>query len=171
MLFDLFQRDVEGFVDFVYGRLIEKHPDIRDRDELKSKVRKFMFWMIESASFGMVKRISQAVGHSQLGEIYREVREQDESNATALVDIAIRLENLGFPEDRLTELAAKFHKNFFCQQVLKQLVVEHFYLFPTHESTKQKVCEALQIEIKPIRHIDIKAGDERRAPRTSLTPG
>ena len=171
MLFDLFQHDVEGFVDFVYGRLIKKHPDIRDREELKSKVRKFMFWMIESASFGMVKRISQAVGHSQLGEIYREVREQDESNATALVDIAIRLENLGFPEDRLKELAAKFHKNFFCGRVLRQLVVEHFYLFPTLESTKQKVCEALKIEIKRIRHIDVKAGDERRAPRASLPPG
>lgn len=171
MLFDLFQRDVEGFVDSVYGRLIEKHPDIRDRDELKSKVRKFMFWMIESVSFGMIKRISQAVGHSQLGEIYREVREQDESNATALVDIAIRLENLGFPEERLTELAAKFHKSFFCGRVLKQLVVEHFYLFPTHESTKQKVCEALKIEIKRIRHIDVKAGDERRAHRASLPQG
>lgn len=45
----------------------------------------------------MVKRISRAVGHSQLGEIYREVREQEDTNAFALIDIAIRLENLDFP--------------------------------------------------------------------------
>ncbi|MEO7933106.1 MAG: metallophosphoesterase [Chthoniobacterales bacterium] len=192
MLFGLFQSDVEAFVDCVYERLIEKHSEIDDRDELKSKVRKFMFWMIESASFGMIKRIAQAVGHSQLGEIYREVREQDESNATALIDIAIHLENLGFPEDRLKELAQKFlpqisspmqrpasnskypvavprrSKNLFCEQILKQLVVEHFYLFPTRESTKQKICAALQIEVQKIRHLDVKAENERRAPQSSL---
>lgn len=190
MLFDLFQHDVDGFVDFVYDRFVEKHPEIHDRDELKKKVRRFMFWMIESATFGMVKRIAQAVGHSQLAEIYREVREQDESNATALIDIAIRLENLGFPEERLKELAQRFgppavsrtarpissdlkhpvavqrnSKNVFCDQILKHLVVEHFYLFPTLPATKQKVCAALQIEVQGIQNLDAKARNVRRAPR------
>lgn len=198
MLFDLFQYDINGFIDFVYDRLIEKHPEITDREELKGKVRKFMFWMIESASFGMVKRIAQAVGHSELAETYREVREQDQSNATDLIDIAIQLENLGFPEERLKELARKFgptdrmlapppkgrakksrgakhpisiprgSKNIFCERLLKQLVVEHFYLFPTREATKQKVCAALQIEIQGFRHIDAQSANEKRSTRSAL---
>lgn len=192
MLFDLFQRDIEGFVDFVYDRLVEKHPDINDVEDLKKKVRKFMFWMIENASFGMVKRISRAVGHSQLGEIYREVREQDDTNAFALIDIAIRLENLGFPEDRLKELAQRFgpekvtipthagkkskkmlptqpiSKDPFCDRILKQLVVEHFYLFPTREKTKQKVCAALQIEMQSIRRTEVNTEQQRLAPRSAL---
>jgi len=193
MLFGLFQRDTESFVDFVYDRMIEKHPGIRDRNDLKSKLRNFMFWMIENASFGMVKRISQAVGHSQLGEIYREVREKNESNATMLIDIAIRLENLGFPEDRLKELAHKFgpqipsaaarpkrgakhpepnpvgSNNVFCERILKQLVVEHFYLFPTRETTKQKVCAALNIEMQGLRQIELESEQQRRAIRSDLT--
>lgn len=193
MLFDLFQRDVEGFVDFVYCRLIEKHPDIRDVDDLKKRVRKFMFWMIENASFGMIKRISRAVGHSQLGEIYREVREQDNTNAFALIDIAIHLENLDFPEEKLKELAERFgpeklpitsragarskkklpilpsSKNPFCERILKQLVVEHFYLFPTREKTKQKICAALQIEIQSIRRTEFNTEQQRLAPRSALS--
>lgn len=192
MLFDLFQRDIVGFVDFVYERLVEKHPEINDVDDLKRKVRKFMFWMIESASFGMVKRISRAVGHSQLGEIYKEVREQEDTNAFALIDIAIRLENLGFPEERLKELADRFgpeklairshpgtkaknalpipshSKVPFCDRLLKQLVVEHFYLFPTREKTKQKVCAALQIEMQSIRRTEVNIDQQRLAPRSAL---
>jgi hypothetical protein len=192
MLFDLFQRDIDGFVDFVYGRLVEKHPEIKDVEELKKKVRKFMFWMIEGASFGMVKRISRAVGHSQLGEIYREVREQEDTNAFALIDIAIRLENLGFPEERLKVLAKRFgpekifieshsekkRKNDlqtpaiskvpFCDRILKQLVVEHFYLFPTREKTKQKVCAALQIEMQSIRRTEVNTEQQRLTPRSAL---
>ena len=192
MLFDLFQRDVEGFVDFVYDRLIEKHPEINDVDDLKKKVRRFMFWMIENASFGMIKRISRAVGHSQLGEIYKEVREKDDTNAFALIDIAIRLENLGFPEDRLKELAERFgpekvsitshvrtksdkmvpaianSRDPFCERILKQLVVEHFYLFPTREKTKQKVCAALQIEMQSFRCTEVNSAQQRLAPRSAL---
>lgn len=192
LLFNLFQRDVEGFVDFVYDRLIEKHKEINDREELKKKVRNFTFWMVENATFGMVKRISKAVGHSQLSAVYNEIKQEDDSNAFALIDIAIRLENMGFPESRLKDLAKRFgspavsasarplrdqkqpmplqkaSKNAFCEQILKNLVVEHFYLFPTLASTKQKVCAALQIEVQGIQQIEATSDKERRAPRDEI---
>lgn len=195
MLFDLFQRDIEGFVDFVFDRLVDRHPEIKDVEDLRRKVRKFMFWMIENASFGMVKRISRAVGHSQLGEIYREVRQENDTNAFALIDIAIRLENLGFPEEQLIEMADRFgpgkppfearsekkslkvipraqgSKEPFCDRLLKQLVVEHFYLFPTREKTKQKVCAALKIEMQSIRHTEVNTEQQRLAPRSALPEG
>lgn len=90
MLFDVFQQDVEGFVDLVVDRVIDRHPEVADREELKKKMSQFMFWMIESASFGMLKRISQAVGHSQLVETYREVKDDSCTNAAALIDCEIR---------------------------------------------------------------------------------
>jgi len=117
-LFEVFQKDAESFVDLVVDRIIERHPKVEDRQDLKKKVRQFMFWLIEGASLGMVKRISQAVGHSQLGDTYKEVRKKTDTNATALIDISIHLENLVFPEEQLKSLAKRFHSNFFCKQLL-----------------------------------------------------
>lgn len=165
MIFDLFQKDIDGFVDFAYSRLLSKHPEISDREELKRKIKGFMFWLIENSTFGLIKRIAQAAGHSQLGEVYKEIRESKTSNAIEIVDIAIRLENLGFPEERLVELAKLFTGKILCERLLKNLVVEHFYLFPTPDATKQKVCASLGIEIKKLAHVDVAAVNERLAPK------
>ena len=165
MLFDVFHKDAEAFVDLVVDRIIERHPKVQSRDELKKKVKQFMFWMIEGASFGMIKRISQAVGHSQLGDIYKDVRQSHDTNATALIDISIQLDNLGFPEEQLQLLAKRFRSNLFCERLLRQLSVEHFYLYPTSEATKQKVCAALQIDYKNLRAIDLKSINEKKVSR------
>lgn len=166
MLFDVFQKDAESFVDLVVDRILERHPKVQSREDLKKKVKQFMFWMIEGASFGMVKRISQAVGHSQLGDTYKDVRQNNDTNATALIDISIHLDNLGFPEEQLKSLAKRFRSNFFCERLLKQLAVEHFYLFPTSEATKQKVCAALQIDYKNVRAIDATSVNQKQVARS-----
>jgi 3',5'-cyclic AMP phosphodiesterase CpdA len=162
MIFDLFQKDVEAFVDLVVDRIIERHPDIEDRTDMSKRVRRYMFWMIEASSVALVKRISRAVGHSQLEQTYRDVRESGDSNAVALIDISVRLDHLGFPERGLEQLKKKFHENFFCTRILRRLVVEHFYLFPTGHETKQKVCQMLDIPMRELRSIDRKAIEHRQ---------
>ena len=161
MMFGVFNKDVLNFIDLVVDRVIDKHPEVRDRDDLKNRVRQFMFWMVEGAAFAVIKRISQAVGHSQLSETYRDVRAKSDTNAVALIDMSIRLDNLGFPDQELQDLAKRFEKNIFSGRILQQLTVQHFYLFPTDYDTKQKICNALDIEIKGLRGIDVKSSHER----------
>ena len=169
MLFGIFQENPEGMIDLVVDRVIEQHPKIRDRAELKNRMRLFMYWLVEASSFGMVKRISQAVGHSQLRETYKDILEEKDSNALSLIHISICLDNLGFPEEELKRLKKRFSGNMFCEQVLKRLAVHHFYLFPTNETTKQRVCSRLQIEIGSIRKIEAKSKDKKlvKDPRIS----
>ncbi len=162
MMFETFQADPEGLIDLVVDRVIDQHPNVKDRDELKRRVRLFMYWLVEASSLGMVKRISQAVGHSQLGETYSDLKEETDSNALALIDISIRLDNLGFPEDELKHLKRRFSGNVFCDRVLKQLAVQHFYLFPTNEATKQRVCSTLGIEIGGVRKIEARSKGNKR---------
>ena len=168
MLFDVFQKDAEAFVDLVVDRILERHPKVQSREDLKKMVKQFMFWMIESASFAMVQRISQAVGHSQLGDTYKDVRQNNNTNATALIDISIHFENFGFPKKQLKSLAKRFRSNFFCERLLKQLAVEHFYLFPTSEATKQKVCAALQIDYRIVRAIDAASVNQKQVARSDV---
>jgi hypothetical protein len=162
MLFGVFHDNPDELIDLVVDRVIEQHPKIKDRTELKKRVRMFMYWIMEASSLGMVKRISQAVGHSQLSETYRDLKDEADSNALALINISIQLDNLGFPETDLKNLKRRFSGNIFCERLLKQLAIQHFYLFPTNESTKQRVCSTLEIEIGSIRKIELKTRDQKR---------
>jgi hypothetical protein len=154
MLLDLFKSNSEGFIELVVDRVVENHPELKDRakrSELEKNLKGFLFWMVESSCFGLVKRISHAVGHSQLGETYAEVRQSMDTNAVALIDVSVQLDNLGIPDEILEELSKRFNGNIFCERLLRQIVVQHLYLFPTKETTKQKVCSLLDI---PIRNLN-----------------
>jgi hypothetical protein len=166
MLLDLFRENSEAFIDLVVDRIIERDSNFDgDREKFKKKVRQFLFWMIERSCFGLIKRVSLAVGHTQLGETYKEVLKESPTNAVALLDISVKLDNLGFPEDELQDLSKRFSNNIFSERLLRQLAVEHFYLFPTKEKTKQKVCAALGIEVQRLRQIDEQSKSEKKIAR------
>ncbi|MEZ5433535.1 MAG: hypothetical protein R3F31_20710 [Verrucomicrobiales bacterium] len=90
--------------------MIDQHPNVKDRGELKKRVRLLMYWLVEASSLGWSSGF-QAVGHSQLGETYSDLRGEKDSNALALIDISIQLDNLGFPEDELNRLKKRFSGN------------------------------------------------------------
>ena len=161
MLLGFFKDNADGIIEFLANHVQEKFPKIHKRDELENKIRSFLFWMIEGTCFGLVKRVSTAVGHSQLGETYAEVLQSMKTNAVALIDVSIQLDNLGMPEDLIEDLSKRFGNNVFCDRLLRQLVVHHFYMFPTKEHTKQKVCAALKIPIRNLRGIDQLSKDEK----------
>ena len=167
MILDLFNSNSQDFVEMVVERVLTEHPELNDQSkrlDFEKNLKAFMFWMIEISCFGLLKRISNAVGHSQLTETYSEVLAATNTNAVALVDISVQLDNLGLPEDRLEGLAKRFKDSVFSERLLRQMVVQHFYLFPTRESTKQKVCELLDIPIRNLRGLDIKAKAQKLAP-------
>jgi hypothetical protein len=166
MVLDLFERDSEQYIESVFDKVVAENPELQDRANraaLEKSLKTFMFWLIESCSFGLIKRISQAVGHSQLGETYKEVRESMDTDAVALIDVSIAMDNVGIPEDVLQDLAARLRGNIFGERLLRQIVVQHFYLFPSKEQMKQKVCALLDIPIRNLRGLDVKAAHERLA--------
>lgn len=95
---------------------------------MTNKIRLLLYWLIEGACFGMVKRISHTVGHSSLGETYREVVEDMNSNAVKLIDLSIKLDTLNFPLSRLRELKKDFRSNIFCDRLLNRLVVHYLLI-------------------------------------------
>ena len=78
--------------------------------------------------------------------------------------LSVQLDNVGIPEDTLKEALNHVYGNYFCERLLRQLVVQHLYLFPTRQSTKQKVCALLNIPIISLRGIDLKSRQEKLSP-------
>jgi hypothetical protein len=167
MMLDLFKGNSADFVELVVDRVMDNHPELKDkakRADLEKNLKSFLFWMIEISCFGVLKRISNAVGHSQLTETYEEVRRACDTNSVSLIDVSVQLDNVGIPDDRLELLAKRFKDNIFCERLLRQMVVQHFYLFPTKETTKQKVCALLDIPIRNVRGLDVQSKGEKLAP-------
>lgn len=165
VILGFWQKDGESFVREVLDVVLEKDMKIEDREELEMTVKSCIFYFCEMVATGMVKRISQAVGTKDLADTYRRVLEKNPSNAYKLIDIAVKLDNVGFPTGDVYSLSEELKNNVFCNRLLCRLVVDHFYLYQTSEQTKQKVCSKLGIKMQDLRGIDIRTDSQKRLPR------
>jgi hypothetical protein len=154
----------EGIVAALVELVREKYPKMEDSDRLTDKVRLILYWLVEGACFSMVKRTSHSVGHSSLGETYREVLQSMNSNAVKLIDLSVKLDALDFPLSRLKELKKDFKSNIFCDRLLKHLVVHYLYIFPTSDRLKQQICQEMDIPIKRLRGLDLATQQQKRLP-------
>lgn len=159
------QKDGESFVREVLDVVLEKDMKIEDREELEMTVKSCIFYFCEMIATGMVKRISQAVGTKDLADTYRQVLEKNPTNAYRLIDVAVKLDNVGFPTGDVYSLSEELKGNVFCKRLLCHLVVEHFYLYATSDITKQKVCNKLGIKMRELRGIDVRTDSQKRLPR------
>ncbi len=162
MVLGLWRENGESAVAFFVEQIRVKFPKLKDQEDLAKRVRQVLFCLFEGACFGMVKRISHAVGHSGLGETYRDVRASINTNAVNLIDLSVKLDHISFPVDRLRELKREFMSNPFCDRLLCHLVVHYLYIFPTSERLKQQVCQELDIPIQRLRGLDVVSQPQKR---------
>lgn len=162
MLLATVRDNADSFVAWFAEKVRDEHPEIATQEEFASKIRQSLFWLVEMSCFGMVKRISHAVGHSELSATYTDVRQRVETNAVRLIDVSIKLDTQGIPDSDITELNKTFKGNVLCERMLRQLVVHHFYIFPTGDRVKQKVCAELNIPIKRLREIDVISAPDKK---------
>jgi hypothetical protein len=131
-----------------FSRLIKEQRAIETPLELAQKTDQFLIWLTVGAAFGIIKRISHSVGLKQLSETYRQVLDlEGAQTAISLIDLSIKLDHFAeLPEDSIKHLHAKLGRNAFSYTVLRDLVADYFYLFPTDVRVKQRVGQMLGIE-------------------------
>lgn len=145
VIFNALEKNLEPIVKIfieAIGKRIEELPE-----EKRSKIAgELIFFLTEMLCFGMIKRISSAVGSERLIPTYEDVKSVYNNKATEFVQIAIRLDHeRNFPEKRVLELKNAIKKNLFGETLLRLLVVDHFYLFPRPFRVRQRVCSQLGI--------------------------
>jgi hypothetical protein len=166
---DLWKDDPEKVVNEMVDMILESMKDDAEvkkltRHNLADLVRGLFFFLTEETTFGILKRISHAVGAIELVPTYREVLEANPVNSFKLVDMSVKLDTLKLPSKDVVHLSEEVKENILCTRLLRRLVVHHIYLFPTDYKTKQQICEALKIPIKEVRGIDIAYEDQKRLP-------
>lgn len=139
--------DIGGMRQYL-GSLIAERSGITDSKELAERTDDAIVWLGTAIGFGAVKRVSYAVGHSDLSNTYRKVLEKNADLTTEIIDTVIKLDHFErVPERELGKLEPKIRKNHFAYTVVRDIVADHLYLYSLDFPTMQKLGSKWKIAV------------------------
>jgi len=104
-----------------------------------------VLWLTKACAFGVVARVSNAVGLQALAHTYAAVLHGFETVATRMIDMAVRLDHFDeFPEDEVFALAKDTRKSFFATAVLRDLITHHLLVFRVSPELRQRLTARLE---------------------------
>ena len=160
-IFVLIKDNTDYIVNEIQVKLLQK--EIEDKDKREEFAKKFLFHFYVLFTHAFVKKISISVGSENLEPTFREVLKKNDFPAVRLIDMAIRLDHYkAFPFSDIEELKKEISENYLPYILLKHLVINYIYMFPTDYKTKQKICSLLDIPIVKQREMDIGSKRKKR---------
>ncbi|MEO0640149.1 MAG: hypothetical protein AAFY70_10520, partial [Bacteroidota bacterium] len=96
-----------------------------------------------------------SIGNDKLKKTFEKVLEDMPTNATKLIDFAIKLDyetKISFSE--LKRLNEDLKKNYLSKMILQNIVINHLYKFSYQYKEKAKICDLMDITMKSQRYID-----------------
>lgn len=131
-----------------FSEVVKQLRHIEDADKLAKLTDELLYSLIFGCSYGLIKRVSQAVGSDQLEETYSKIKDPRSPISIALIDLSIKLDHFRlFPATEVDAIAGMATKNTFATSLLRCLVRDHFYLYPVNYKIRQAVCQKLGITI------------------------
>lgn len=149
MIYRVFEANLEGTLTGL-AELLGKRLDKGLNSEREHVARHFLFFVTEMLCFGMMRRISAAVGSERLIPTYEDVRRIYDNRATDFIQMLIRLDHCkAFPEKKVKELHEDSRDHVFAQTLLRVMVADHFYMFHRPHQVRQHVCAMLGMKHTP----------------------
>lgn len=134
----------------IVNALQERHPK-HDRERLLDRAQDVIASLTTQAAFGVIKRVSRAIGSPNLAPTYDRVFAQNMTPAGALIRVSVDLDHLGvFPMARVKAGASQMSSFPMALWVLQNLATQHFCLFPIDFREKQAACAALGIRYEQL---------------------
>ncbi len=153
-IFELLKQNERALVQEVVTAIREQHPKFDDQ-ELGRRATQRIVGMAILVTFGMVKRVSSAIGLRDLGNTYDRMLAEHQTPAFKLIHASLSLDHSGdFPQNEVTSATKDLTRSPLALTVLRHLVVQHFTLFPVPYDIKQKACAALGISFVRMQQID-----------------
>lgn len=136
------------------------------KDEIEKASRNFLFSICAMSAYGIVKRVTNAIGYEKLSGTFDDILINNNYNSVKLINTSIQLDHhKNFPWDGIKKLKHDTDKNYLASIVLKNLVINYLYVFITSESEKQKICELVGIKMEQQRMIDLVSTVKRETPK------
>jgi hypothetical protein len=148
-VFDLAQRDSEVMVKDIAELLRTKMAFSGTERELLTRAELILAEILREITYSLLKRVSHAIGLSELEPTYDEVAElRDNSLSNGMIQLSIRLDHFErFPKKEIEKLAVTLEHNVFSYQTLRDLVLNHLYLFPRGYTIQQWAGSVLKMKV------------------------
>jgi len=135
------------------SHMLRENPAIRDSD-LEKEAKNTFLTLTYGVIFGVLRKISSSIGSKEADEIYDDLEAKLDTPAIKLINQSIGLQfkkDLNFK--KLDELTKEFYLNPTCTRILKEIVIQHVYMFPVGYKDKQKIESTMGIPVQGQRLI------------------
>jgi hypothetical protein len=135
---------------------LSEQPDLSDHEIEKGAENAYMHLTYGVVS-GVLRKIALSVGSKEALSIYEEVEKKKGTPASSLIRFSIDLQfNKRLNMDTVANSVREFKDNAVCMRILKEIVIEHIYMFPVDYQDKQKLSNILNLSMKGQRLMDHK---------------
>lgn len=142
-------------IEFIRDK-VDENPKSGD-GEITQKAELIFLQMTYGAINAIVRKIASSIGSKDAKEIFDELEGVKNTPAYTLVNQAIELQYTRRLDMRsIDKTLDKIHDNPVCLRILKEMVVQHIYMFPVGYKEKQQLSSKLGFSIKQQRLMDRK---------------
>lgn len=142
-------------IDFIRER-VDEYPTA-SIGEISQKAEVIYLQMTYGAINAIVRKIASSIGSKDAREIFVELEAKKDTPAYTLVNQAIELQHKrSLNMDSIAHTLEKVHDNPVCLRILKEMVVQHVYMFPVGYKEKQQLSANLGFSINQQRLMDRK---------------
>jgi len=145
----LLQENSKHIVQHIKELITQKH--IRDKFALEKDIeetaRNFVFRLSFLSSFGLTKRVSNSIGYDKLKNSFEKALNSNSVSSVKLIDLSIKL---GYSSIKSQLSTIENHeKNMISNKlsflVLRNLAIDHLYMYDTDYKTRTRLCQILRI--------------------------
>jgi Calcineurin-like phosphoesterase len=148
MILDFMYENRQPIADDLIAWYRQKSPKF-DQESAREIVERTMGGLTYLACFGTVKRVALAIGSHELDPTYERIVTENDTTAVKLIHAGILLDCAPVtPENTIVRYQKAISKQPLAETILRQLVLEHFYLFEVDRQTKQRICRMLGIKYR-----------------------
>ncbi|AWM58424.1 toll/interleukin-1 receptor domain-containing protein [Stutzerimonas kunmingensis] len=140
----------------VIEQMLSEHPHISDK-EIEGYAQNTYLHLTYGVINGVVRKIASSIGSKEAFEVYDALSKQENTPAYTLINQAVQLQftrSLHIPTIEQTKERLK--NNPVCLRILKEMVIQHIYMFPVDYKEKQQLSSMLGISIRGQRLMDHK---------------
>lgn len=161
VFFTVIETNTDFLVNQINSMIDEKH--ITDKIKIEEVSRRILFNICNQISYNFIKKITDSIGTENLENTYKLVLGNHNHNSVKLIDFSIKLDHFkSFPNEEMRELNNYFSKSPMAQQIMKRMVINYLYLFPTSIEQKQRILSFLDIPMNVQRRIDSTSTQKKK---------